>query len=151
MPYGRSCICEKELPIDYGSRIALKKHASLSLSFQCLVEKVQKLEELCSKKEKFLQVCVWRSYVSSEIDIIWNNRKYRAYFVHITLNFFFVLQSTKMILKFRESTISRLERLRKRDKEGPDGQDDDKEREIVSSAETFLDFLYLSMFCLQNG
>lgn len=60
---------------------------------QCLVEKVQKLEELCSKKEKFLQ-------------------------------------STKMILKFRESTISRLERLRKRDKEGPDGQDDDKDREI---------------------
>lgn len=55
-----------------------------------------------------------------------------------------------MILKFRESTISRLERLRKRDKEGPDGQDDDKDREIVSSAETFLDFLYLSMFCLQN-
>ncbi|XP_074616502.1 kinesin-like protein KIF15 isoform X2 [Acropora palmata] len=60
---------------------------------QCLVEKVQKLEELCSKKEKFLQ-------------------------------------STKMILKFRESTISRLERLRQREKEGSDTQDDGREREI---------------------
>ncbi|XP_020614830.1 kinesin-like protein KIF15 isoform X3 [Orbicella faveolata] len=60
---------------------------------QCLVEKVQKLEELCSKKEKFLQ-------------------------------------STKMILKFRESTISRLERLRKREKEGSEGQEDEKDREI---------------------
>ena len=38
-----------------------------------------------------------------------------------------------MILKFRESTISRLERLRKRDKEGPDGQEDDKDKEIVST------------------
>lgn len=60
---------------------------------QCLVEKVEKLEELCSKKEKFLQ-------------------------------------STKMILKFRESTISRLERLRKREKEGSDTQEDEKDREI---------------------
>ncbi|XP_029214553.2 kinesin-like protein KIF15 isoform X4 [Acropora millepora] len=60
---------------------------------QCLVEKVQKLEELCSKKEKFLQ-------------------------------------STKMILKFRESTISRLERLRQREKEGSDTQEDGREREI---------------------
>ncbi|KAL9974095.1 hypothetical protein ACROYT_G011096 [Oculina patagonica] len=60
---------------------------------QCLVEKVQKLEELCSKKEKFLQ-------------------------------------STKMILKFRESTISRLERLRKREKEGSEGQEDGKDREM---------------------
>lgn len=38
-----------------------------------------------------------------------------------------------MILKFRESTISRLERLRKRDKEGSDGQEDDKDKEIVST------------------
>lgn len=60
---------------------------------QCLIEKVQKLEELCSKKEKFLQ-------------------------------------STKMILKFRESTISRLERLRQREKEGSDTQEDDKDREM---------------------
>ncbi|CAH3020308.1 unnamed protein product, partial [Porites evermanni] len=60
---------------------------------QCLTEKIEKLEELCSKKEKFLQ-------------------------------------STKMILKFRESTISRLERLRKREKEGADNQEDVKEREI---------------------
>lgn len=37
-----------------------------------------------------------------------------------------------MILKFRESTISRLERLRKREKEGSEGQGDDKDREIVS-------------------
>ena len=37
-----------------------------------------------------------------------------------------------MILKFRESTISRLERLRKREKEGADNQEDVKEREIVS-------------------
>ena len=37
-----------------------------------------------------------------------------------------------MILKFRESTISRLERLRKREKEGPEGQEDEKDREIVS-------------------
>lgn len=61
-----------------------------------------------------------------------------------------------MILKFRESTISRLERLRKRDKEGPDGQDDDKDREIVSSAETFLirfSLLINVLFakCIQNG
>ncbi|KAJ7374653.1 Kinesin-like protein kif15 [Desmophyllum pertusum] len=40
-------------------------------------------------------------------------------------------QSTKMILKFRESTISRLERLRKREKDGSDEQEDDlKDREI---------------------
>lgn len=37
-----------------------------------------------------------------------------------------------MILKFRESTISRLERLRKREKEGSEGQEDEKDREIVS-------------------
>ena len=37
-----------------------------------------------------------------------------------------------MILKFRESTISRLERLRKREKEGSDSQEDNKDREIVS-------------------
>lgn len=39
-----------------------------------------------------------------------------------------------MILKFRESTISRLERLRKREKEGSDTQEDEKDREIVSRA-----------------
>lgn len=44
----------------------------------------------------------------------------------------FFSQSTKMILKFRESTISRLERLRKREKEGSEGQEDGKDREIVS-------------------
>jgi len=38
-----------------------------------------------------------------------------------------------MILKFRESTISRLERLRKREKEGSDSQEDGKDREIVST------------------
>ena len=39
-----------------------------------------------------------------------------------------------MILKFRESTISRLERLRKREKDGSDEQEDDlKDREIVST------------------
>ena len=38
-----------------------------------------------------------------------------------------------MILKFRESTISRLERLRKREKEGSEGQEDEKDREIVST------------------
>ena len=38
-----------------------------------------------------------------------------------------------MILKFRESTISRLERLRKREKEGSDTQEDEKDREIVST------------------
>lgn len=38
-----------------------------------------------------------------------------------------------MILKFRESTISRLERLRQREKEGSDTQGDEKDREIVSS------------------
>ena len=37
-----------------------------------------------------------------------------------------------MILKFRESTISRLERLRQREKEGSDTQGDEKDREIVS-------------------
>lgn len=36
-----------------------------------------------------------------------------------------------MILKFRESTISRLERLRKREKEGSEGQEGEKDREIV--------------------
>ena len=40
-----------------------------------------------------------------------------------------------MILKFRESTISRLERLRMREKEGADNQEDVKEREIVSRIE----------------
>ena len=46
---------------------------------------------------------------------------------------FFISQSTKMILKFRESTISRLDRLRKREKEGSEGQGDEKDREIVSA------------------
>lgn len=52
-------------------------------------------------------------------------------FVNFCLVFF--SQSTKMILKFRESTISRLERLRKREKEGSEGQEDGKDREIVSA------------------
>ena len=43
-----------------------------------------------------------------------------------------------MILKFRESTISRLERLRKREKEGADNQEDVKEREIVSRKVDYL-------------
>lgn len=50
-----------------------------------------------------------------------------------------------MILKFRESTISRLERLRQREKEGSDTQDDGREREIVSEKNELLSHSYLSL------
>lgn len=50
-----------------------------------------------------------------------------------------------MILKFRESTISRLERLRQREKEGSDTQEDGREREIVSEKNELLSHSYLSL------
>ena len=51
-----------------------------------------------------------------------------------------------MILKFRESTISRLERLRKREKEGSEGQEDEKDREIVSACKNIGCF-YIRPYC----
>jgi len=60
---------------------------------QVLQDKVQKLEELCGRKEKFLQ-------------------------------------STKMIVKLRESHIARLERLRKKEKTGEADEEDTKDREM---------------------
>ncbi|XP_031571962.1 kinesin-like protein KIF15 isoform X2 [Actinia tenebrosa] len=60
---------------------------------QALVEKVQKLEELCSKKDKFVQ-------------------------------------STKMILKFRESHIAKLERMRKGNKEDKEREEDSRDKQI---------------------
>ena len=54
----------------------------------------------------------------------------------VNFQLFSISQSTKMILKFRESTISRLERLRKREKEGSDGQEDEKDREIVRACKS---------------
>ena len=50
-----------------------------------------------------------------------------------------------MILKFRESTISRLERLRQREKEGSDTQEDGREREIVSEKNELPSHSYLSL------
>ena len=58
---------------------------------------------------------------------------------------FHFTHSTKMILKFRESTISRLERLRQREKEGSDTQEDGREREIVSEKNELLSHSYLSL------
>ncbi|XP_048576584.1 kinesin-like protein KIF15 isoform X2 [Nematostella vectensis] len=58
-----------------------------------LVEKVQKLEELCSKKDKFVM-------------------------------------STKMILKFRESHIAKLERMRKSSKEDLEKEEDTRDQQI---------------------
>jgi len=55
-----------------------------------------------------------------------------------------------MILKFRESTISRLERLRQREKEGSDTQDDGREREIVSEKNELLSHSYLSLTFFTN-
>lgn len=55
-----------------------------------------------------------------------------------------------MILKFRESTISRLERLRQREKEGSDTQEDGREREIVSEKNDLLSHSYLSLTFFTN-
>ena len=43
---------------------------------QCLAEKVEKLEELCSKKEKFLQVCGY--FLRTNVWVIISNK----YFFH---------------------------------------------------------------------
>ena len=66
---------------------------------------------------------------------------------------FHFTQSTKMILKFRESTISRLERLRQREKEGSDTQEDGREREIVSEKNELLShsYLLLTFFSQMQG
>ncbi|KAK3746376.1 hypothetical protein QZH41_018195 [Actinostola sp. cb2023] len=60
---------------------------------QTLKEKVRKLEELCSKKDKFAQ-------------------------------------STKMILKFRESHIAKLERMRKGSNEEQEREEDSRDKQI---------------------
>lgn len=52
----------------------------------------------------------------------------------------FILQSTKMILKFRENHIAKLERMRKREREGEENEEDDKDKEIVSQ-KRILDYL----------
>ncbi|XP_065064430.1 kinesin-like protein KIF15 isoform X2 [Rhopilema esculentum] len=60
---------------------------------QVLQDKVQKLEEMCSRKDKFLQ-------------------------------------STKMIVKLRESYIAKLERMRKKEKGAEGEEEDTKDREM---------------------
>ena len=49
-----------------------------------------------------------------------------------------------MILKFRESTISRLDRLRMREKEGSEGQEDEKDREIVRACNSIVIFIQIN-------
>ena len=52
-------ICTNGLAVTVESWRSVLYFLCLCFDWQCLVEKVQKLEELCSKKEKFLQVCFW--------------------------------------------------------------------------------------------
>ncbi len=66
----------------------------MSLVSQDLLDKVTTLQEFCNKKDKFLQV-----------DTICR--------ATLTLRLMHVLQSTKMILKFREAHISNLEKNRR--------------------------------------
>ena len=49
-----------------------------------------------------------------------------------------------MILKFRESTISRLDRLRMREKEGSEGLEDEKDREIVRACNSIVIFIQIN-------
>ena len=72
---------------------------------QSLLERVNNLQKLCDKKEKFLQVCGIWFYMSECI---------------MMLCFLHGLQSTKMILKFRETHIGNMERGRRG--EGREGE-----------------------------
>eukprot|EP00794_Sanderia_malayensis_P018958 gene18958-20864_t len=72
---------------------AISEREKVETEKQALIDKVQKLEELCGRKEKFLQ-------------------------------------STKMIVKLRESHIAKLERLRKKEKTDEFNEEDTKDREM---------------------
>ena len=74
-----------------------------------LEEKIKKLEELCRKKDKFLQASVgtrpktkWQNACSV------SNTLFSKLFLHSHF------QSTKMILKFRDAHIAKLEKSQKK-------------------------------------